>query len=739
ALNECEKSLMTRLKKEGRARFYWDFDNSYITGSNLNSAGYFLRDNIRIFGNDMPGEWSYDTMLASQAKRRIIDTSSDVAQVKLIPELIKEIPELTPENAHETAVILADENLLMPVMTSLPENLPDINITMGYPLKHTSVYTLVKHLLDLQRNAVTENGKTLFSYRDVTSILKHSLVTTLMDEQDSKIIKEIIEKNLIRIPSGRFEKSDNLASVFRKPSSPSLISEYLKSILLMIVSDEQSENDDPAQRNIRNEFIYRVILAINRLDTVTAAPEISITLNTWISLLDRLLRNQSVPFSGEPLSGIQIMGILETRALDFKNLIILSVNEGILPAMTSGSSFIPFSLREAFGLPSINHRESVYAYHFYRLMQRAENVTFIYNSNPEGLKSGEMSRFLQQMKYDPLLKPEFLNLSFDIRNRACVSEELERTEEHQFQLISGFTDGNKNKYLSPSAINTWLNCRMKFYYRYVCGLMEPESITEEIDPALLGTLLHDTMKNLYHGFIGSSVTASAIDAIRSDRQTIRKMISSTIKELFSREKDTAIAGNELIVNEVLAVYINRILKADNAYAPFTVLDLETPVRFRVTAGEGNNIISLFAGGDIDRVDKKEGVTRIVDYKTGTIADSISSVSDLFINDRKKDPDGWLQTLFYCEGYLHEKPGIVVRPSVYKVKRAPGEHLTDLLVIKEGKGGGITVDDYNSVRHEFIKGLNSTVSTIFKSDEPFIMTGDPWSKCSYCPYRQLCIR
>jgi len=739
ALNECEKSLMTRLKKENRARFYWDFDNSYITGSNLNSAGYFLRDNIRIFGNDMPGEWSYDTMLASQAKRRIIDTSSDVAQVKLIPELIKEIPELTPENAHETAVILADENLLMPVMTSLPENLPDINITMGYPLKHTSVYTLVKHLLDLQRNAVTEDGKTLFNYRDVTSILKHSLVTTLMDEQDSKIIKEIIEKNLIRIPSERFEKSDNLASVFRKPSSPSLISEYLKSILLMIVSDEQSENDDPAQRNIRNEFIYRVILAMNRLDAVTAAPEISFTLNTWISLLDRLLRNQSVPFSGEPLSGIQIMGILETRALDFKNLIILSVNEGILPAMTSGSSFIPFSLREAFGLPSINHRESVYAYHFYRLLQRAENVTFVYNSNPEGLRSGEMSRFLQQMKYDPLTKPEYLNLSFDIRNRSGLSEELVRTEEHQHQLVSRFSNGENSKYLSPSAINTWLNCRMKFYYRYVCRLMEPESITEEIDPALLGTLLHDTMKNLYQEFIGSGVTASAIDAIRSDRRTVRKMISSTIRELFNRENDTAITGNELIVSEVLTVYVNRILEADKAFAPFTVLDLEAPVRFQVTAGEGNNIISLFAGGNIDRVDVKEGVTRIVDYKTGTISDSINSVSDLFTDDRKKDPDGWLQTLIYCEGYINEKPGQVVRPSVYKVKKASGEKNADMLRIRRGKNDETEVSDYTSVRQEFISGFKETVNKIFSIDEPFRMTGDQWTKCSFCPYRTLCLR
>ncbi len=741
ALNECERSLMTRLKKEGRARFCWDYDNSYIRGSKLNSAGYFLRDNIKTFGNDMPGEWSYDS---PSLKRRIIDTSSDVAQVKLIPELIKKIPGITPENAHETAVILADENLLMPVLTSLPEDIPDINITMGYPLRHTSVYTLVKHLLDLQRNALVQDRIILFCYRDVISILKNSLVMDLMNEKDNEIVGEIIEKNLIRVPSGRFEQSENLTGIFRKPSSPALISDYLKSVLSLIVSHDPEEDDedgiDRTQRNIRNEFIYRIILSINRLDAVASSPEISFTVNTWISLLDRLLRNQSVPFSGEPLSGIQIMGILETRTLDFKNLIILSVNEGILPAVTTGSSFIPFSLREAFGLPSINHRESVYAYHFYRLLQRAENVTFIYNSNPEGLRSGEMSRFLQQMKYDPVMKPEFLNLSFEIRNLGTVSEKIERTEEHQLQLVARFSAGENNKILSPTAINMWLNCRMKFYYRYICGLKEPESITEEIDPALLGTILHETMKNLYKGFVGRKVNASSIGTILSYKPTILKIVSRTIRELFSRENDAAIAGNELIVTEVLMVYIGRILEADKILSPFTVEDLERPVRFPATVGEGENIIRLLSGGNIDRIDSKDGVTRIVDYKTGAIADSISSIGDLFTEDRKKGYDGWLQTLLYCEGYIHEKPGTVVRPSVYKVKKAPGEHLTDMLVIKESKGEGIPVDDYNTVRQEFMEGLRSTIGKIFNRNEPFAMTAsDGWNKCSYCPYRALCLR
>jgi hypothetical protein len=540
---------------------------------------------------------------------------------------------------------------------------------------------------------------------------------------------------MILVPSVRFEHSEILAGIFRRPSSPLSISGYIRSILLQIVSTKPS-GENLAERNIRNEFIYRVILALNRLDTVASSPEISFTITTWINMLERLLKNQSVPFSGEPLSGIQIMGILETRILDFRNLIILSVNEGILPAITSASSFIPFSLREAFRLPSINHQESVYAYHFYRLLQRAENVTFVLNSNSEELRSGEMSRFLQQMKYDPVLKPQFLNLSFEIRNRTTIREELERMAEHQEQLISRFSSVEKDRYMSPSAVNMWLNCRMKFYYRYVCGLKEPESITEEIDPAMLGTLLHNVMKNLYREFTGRTVTAQEIEKILSGRQIILNHINITIKELFSRESSTTIAGNELIINEVLIVYIRRILEADKGYAPFKIFGLETPVRFPVTIGEGKNAIRLSAGGDIDRIDIKDGVTRIVDYKTGTIADSVSSIGDLFIDDRKKEPDGWLQTLLYCEGYLNKYPGEVVRPSVYKLKKIRSG---DMFCIRSGKNNEIEINDYTTVRQEFIAGFQETLSKIFSIDEPFRMTCAQWTKCTLCPYRLLCLR
>jgi hypothetical protein len=429
ALNECEKVVMKKFRKAGKARFYWDFDNSYIKNGKLNSAGFFMRENLKVFGNDMPEGWNYDTLLSAGSpvvKRRVIETSSDVAQVKLIPELVQQLPDLTEKTAHHTAIVLADENLLMPVLTSLPENIGDINITMGYPLKQSLVYTLMKHLMELQRNASGTAGVVRFGYKEVISILKHTLISGLLNEADSEILREITGTNLVWVPSERFAGSPNLAIVFRRPATSSNLSIYFKNILSRVAIGNENKPDEGGNRstsqNIRNEFIYRIVLSLNRLETIVGRGDVTFSTETYMRILDKLLRIQSVPFSGEPLSGIQIMGILETRTLDFKNLVILSVNEGVLPSVSTGSSFIPFSLREAFGLPSINHQESIYAYHFYRLLQRAENITFLYNSNSEGLRSGEMSRFLVQMKYDPVLKPEFRDLSFEIKSHLSVGE-----------------------------------------------------------------------------------------------------------------------------------------------------------------------------------------------------------------------------------------------------------------------------------------------------------------------------
>jgi hypothetical protein len=746
ALNECEKMLMNRFKGMGKSRFYWDYDNSYIHDGKLNSAGFFMRDNLKIFGNDMPPGWSFDTMLSKGSPdvyRRVIDTSSDVAQVKLVSQLLEEMPALTRENAHHTAVVLADENLLMPVLTSLPENLGDINITMGHPLKQSLVYTLLKHLMDLQTNARRTDNEIRFSYKDVISILKHSLLSGLFSESDNELVKEIVKTNLTAVPSALFSRSEYLSHIFTKPLTPADLSLYFKDILSFIALNDEinkkKSSDNTVQDNIRNEFIYRVVLSINRLETIVNSPEVSFTTDTYMRILDRMLRMQSVPFSGEPLTGIQIMGILETRALDFKNLIILSVNEGILPAVSAGSSFIPFSLREAFGIPSVNHQESIYAYHFYRLLQRAENVTFIYNSNSEGLRSGEMSRFLLQMKYDDALQPDFLDLNFEIKTPLIPGDRIERTREHVKQLFSLFQDKNSERSLSPSALNTWLSCRMKFFYRYVNRLKEPENISTDIDAAMLGNILHEIMKNIYKPYAGGVMTGEILNTLIRNRHSLMKTINDAVNEKYKAGRNDAISGNELIVRDVLMAYLVRILNADIGLAPFAILNLEDPFSFVLDFQLDGSPMEILTGGKIDRIDTVNGVTRIVDYKTGTVSESINSIGDLFTDDRKKDADAWLQTLVYCEAYHATRPGSIVRPSVYKIKKLRGGSTTDKLKLKTSSRSETSVENYLEIRDEFLSGLKDMTSIIFSKDEPFIKTADIRAKCSYCPYKTLCMR
>ncbi|MGE5420257.1 MAG: PD-(D/E)XK nuclease family protein [Chloroflexota bacterium] len=735
ALNNCEKRLMTVLKNAGRAKFYWDYDNSYIGKGNHNSAGFFMTENLRIFGNNMPGDWSYDTLLSSSdnVNRRVIETSSDVAQVKMIPTLLTEIgPD--PENAHHTAVVLSDETLLVPLLSSLPGNMADINITMGYPLRQTLVYTLIRSLMDLQRTAKQNNDLISFHATEVLNITGHPMIADLLEPEDVLLTGYLRSTGKAWFSSSDFGASKLFSEIFTKHDQPALLSSWFRDILSIIALKSASE--DESELNIRNEFIYRIVLALNRLETIISNPDVSFSADTYLKLLDRLLKSQSVPFSGEPLSGIQIMGILETRALDFKNLIILSVNEGVMPALSSSSSFIPFSLRQAFGLPSVNHQESIFAYHFYRLLQRAENVTFTYNSNSEGLRSGEMSRFLIQMNYDQILKPDFTNLGFEIRTPPHPLESIPRKEDHVKKLEGKFLNGRA---LSPSAINTWLGCRMKFFFKYVAEIAEPETVKEEIDPAVFGNILHSVMKQLYEVHSGKVITVEILSSLLKNEEYLRKVVDgSIIKEFRNGEEGTA-TGNELIVRDVLFAYLKRILHADRSLAPVTIMHLEQFVDFSMEAECAGKKIMVRTGGYADRIDKVAGSVRIVDYKTGNVGESVCSIDDLFIEDRPKDSDGWLQILLYCEAYLKKNnENGPIRPSIYKIKKMTGRSFKDTLVIKEGRGETRVVDDFIQVREQFNAGLLNVVERIFNPEEPFTMTKEP-SKCRYCPYVILCSR
>lgn len=741
ALNECEKRMMLALKKEGIARFYWDYDDSYIKINELNSAGYFLKDNLSLLGNNMPSDWSYKTNISEGAVKvsyRIIDTASDQAQVRLVPGILKNLPTFNPGQAHETAVILADEDLLLPLMSGINDIGSDVNITMGFPVRHTLVGSFIDKLTLLQTNIRITDDQTLFFTQDVTDLILHPLFVVRGDINLSGLVSKILKNRSAWLTESIINELLPSQNIFRRMDTCAQLSSWFREVLTSITESVPDLNSGnlTTGKDVLNESVYRVILSINRLDSALAGTGLEISRGAWMKVLARLLKSQKVPFSGEPLSGLQIMGILESRALDFRNLIVLSADETNLPSAKGASSFIPFSLREAFGLPSINHRESIFAYHFYRLLHRVENVTFIYNSSSEGIRSGEMSRFLQQIKYNNKLKKEFLTSEYSILNSSEISSVVERKEEHNQQLLKRLTSDHGKVKISATAINMWLNCRMKFYYRYVCGLEEPADIAEELDPALLGTLLHEAMRHLYYEHRGKEVDAGLIDTLVSSETLINKSLDAAFDSSRIGMSTLPVTGYELLLRQVLLKLIDRVLRIDRAWTPFIIEGLEVPFGFKLAEING---IELYASGRIDRIDSRRGHKRIVDYKTGEVAVSVTSISSLFEDNRDKELDAWLQTMFYTEGFFSSGNSSKLLPAVYMLKKPASPETECRLMIRQPRESGYPVDDYLKVRAEFIEGLTTVLKKIFSSNEPFIMTDSLWSKCIYCPYKRLCLR
>lgn len=744
ALNRCEQILMKHLKDEGRAYFYWDYDDCYVYSGRFPSAGLFIKENIKKFGNDMPGEWQYNTFLSSDRNitRKVINTSSDIAQVKMLPNILDTFNNFNYDDAHHTAIILADENLLPAILTSIPESFGDVNITMGYPLKFSGIYSFAGLLLNLHRKRRIQNDEIYFHYSDVLKIIRSDLVLSLAEDELKEMADKIISQNLLWISASFLGKSVITRLIFKQINTPAEFNDYLKEILLLFVaSPGNGPNDQKHQgfhSKVKNELIYRILLTLNKLKTILAGQNIDLSLDTYLKIVDTNLKSLSVPFTGEPLKGIQIMGLLETRALDFRNLVILSVNEGILPSPVTGSSFIPFNLRTSFGMPDINHQESIYAYHFYRLLHRAENVVFLYNSNSEGLRAGEMSRYLLQLKYDQALVPQFLFHDFQIRNPYTINRFVERSAELNNKLLSFYDADSGTALLTPTAINTWLNCSMKFYYRYLCNLREKDELVPEIDHALMGDMLHEIMHTIYKDFKGMQVSFEEIERIRENWTTLRSLIDNVVSEKFTRITDEITAGNELIAKEILYEYVNRLLILDRSVTPFVIIELEKYSDFIMLNNSTGKAVRLRTGGKIDRIDKVSSAIRIVDYKTGKVSENISSVSALFEEDREKYDDAWLQILVYCEAYLSSNPGIKLRPSVYRIRESVREGLKDKLIIKEGRGPELIIEDYGTIRNEFKEFLSTTINKMLFSQEPFKMTKKV-NKCNYCPYSGLCMR
>ncbi|MFO7852956.1 MAG: PD-(D/E)XK nuclease family protein [Bacteroidota bacterium] len=730
ALNKCEKEILRSLKKSGKGSFYWDYDPWYVLNRD-HEAGYFIRQNIAEF----PAH-SAIAPTESPCSIDVYSAPSDVAQAKLIPSLINDF-ELS-DDPNNTAIILADENMLTPVLNSLPETVNNINVTMGYPLFQTPVYSLVHQLLNLQKNRRGRGDESQFYYNNVINVLQHQYVMFNQPADSESVIKKIKERNLIRINRQGLLLNELFKLIFAGEfNSRTYLQEILAYLLELLGMDEDTGESKASRLSLQQEYIYRLILPLNQLGLIMDESGMDPGIELYTRLIDRMMRKIVIPFSGEPLQGVQVMGILETRSLDFKNIIFLSANEGKIPRSPMGNSYIPYNLREAFGLPTIKHSDSIYAYYLYRLLQRAEKVKFVYNSSTEGTRSGEMSRYLLQLKYDDRYDASFMDTRFDILPQARVKDSIVRTNEIYRILESTFYDDDRAHYLSPSGINTWITCNMKFYYRYIAGIEEKEDILEEVDYLAFGNILHHVMKEIYQPYKRRIIGMAELEHILHKEAYIKDMAEEAFRKVFMKSSHGSIKGKNLVITSIIERMAKQILKADQNYIPFEVVALEKKFKGSISFVVDGETREAKIGGTIDRVDMAGGLYRVLDYKSGTDELDIKSLEDLFNYDSKTRNSAAFQTLLYCEMFTQNMREAELRPSLYPVRKIFSDNFSDAFKIKNGPGKG-DIESYRLIRAEFTAGLQNILADIFDRNRDIKMTSDR-QKCRYCPYNILCNR
>ncbi len=735
ALNGCEKKFFTHLQRLRKAEFLWDFDLAYLQDKK-NEAGRFLRENTINFPS--PKDFTFNNEIFNQKKNiKLVAVSSVHGQSQQIPNFLKETELDFSKEFDNTAIILADESLLFSSLGTIPNTTGTVNITMGYLVKNSMIYGFLMLLANLLKNKKTDEKRgTIAYYRYVTDILNHQLLGHWETEKGNLFITEVRLKNKITLALNEIEFTTFHKQMFSVPEKVENYSHYFLDVLGTIYQKLKSTETD---NKMLLEIIYSIYQAIEKLKSVIknviTEQNQEISEAVYFRLFSQYLGKVSVAFEGEPLSGVQVMGILETRCLDFKNLIILGLNENKWPRTFTAPSFIPFNIRKGFGLPGIDEQDAMYSYYFYRLIQRAKNITSTYSVVKDGISTGELSRYGYQLQYDSVHNPDRLNLDFSFANNPTKPIRIEGSK----QIVDKLLIRNSLEHpLSPSAINTYLQCSLKFYFRYAVGLPEPDEVKEEIDGMIFGNIFHDTMEALYKPFEGRVVNKSDIEGIQQNKVVIANEIAKQIATHYFKgkpnsKKKMVLEGKTLLIYENIKTYLNQLLKVDKDIAPFTLLGLEKKYQTSIKISLNNKPTIVHIGGKIDRVDRVKGKTRVLDYKTGNVKSfSFSNIEELFERDKKDPKKEILQTLIYSWILAEEVKTEAVQPTIYSLRKLFEENYSPH--IKRDK-----LDfSFPDLKEEFVASLKELVNEIYSTENTFSQTSHT-DKCKYCAYKKICQR
>lgn len=697
ALNECEKVLLTYLKREGVADFYWDFYGEEIQDE-ANKSSLFMNENVLRYPSLYPLPDGQKGGEIQGREIEVIGVPSAVGQAKYIAKLL---PGMEP---FATSIVLPDESLLYPVLNSIPQEIQEVNVTMGYSLKNSQVASFMGQIAPLWKRTKMVEGKTYFYHQSVIALLGHKYIQDLPEagERAKELKRMIVEQNLIFVPAELFKGGDILALIF--PEWPKSMADYQITLL-----EELQKGLSPLDK----EFVLGYFKCINRLKGF----QLEIKDETYFRLLDQLVSAIAIPFTGEPLSGLQIMGPLETRALDFENVIILSCNEGKFPSRSVSNSFIPYNLRKGFGLPNYEFQDSISAYHFYRSIYRAKKVYLIYDTRTEGVnRSGEVSRFVKQLKYHHGAEIKESVVSYKLES----SEDIPIMVEKSDAMLDRLLEHN----FSASSLNTYLDCPLKFYLQVVEKIREEDEVMEEVEANIFGTMFHEVMQHIYEPYCGEVVSKEILERWIKDEKGILKLI----RDVFRKEmKVKSVDGKNKIVEALILRYVKRTLEQDRKRAPFVFISVEERCFVKKVLPNLGREVKFY--GIIDRRDQMDGNDRIVDYKTGGYALNWKGVSDMFDSLSDKRPYTAFQMMLYL--FLLEERGLV--KDIDKVVLSVCS-LRDLFSTNRNMTAfAVTPKDYEL----FVEKLTDLLENqIFNKDIPFEAKGEG-KTCEYCPYSAVC--
>lgn len=700
ALNECEKTLLDLIRDRLDGDFYWDFEDTR-TRDESNKASLFLRHNVTRY----PSKYTLQPSLPQRQTFRTFAVPSATGQTRMAHDLLKEFISLGDFDPMETAIVLPDEKLLMPILGAVPQEIESINVTMGYPLGASTAFTFVKFLEHLHRNLrVSRSGKYCFYHRDVVDLLTHPYFCD--DTLTGETVQEIIQGNVIYPEAGYLGgKSDLWNKVFTPLEGPDQVYKYLLD-LIDAVKERVGALD--------LEFLFHLSKAVQRIQSL----HIPMQLDTCFSLIEQLISSVSVPFEGEPLHGLQIMGPLETRALDFKNIIILSMTEGVFPKRSVSGSFIPYNIRLGFGLPNYEFQDALSSYYFYRSIARAENVAFVYDSTTSGMQSGEASRFIKQLKYHFGLDVNQRAVSFPLKVDVSSNDNLPKVVK-----TSGILAKIKRRF-SASSLNDYIDCPLSFYYKYVEDIDEGDEVVEGLDSSLFGSIFHRTMEVLYEPFAGRELSAGMLLAMADDTSSIDNAIE---KAFLEEGKIKEIYGRNMIDKLLIRRFVVQILKLDAEAAPFTLVGTERHLTASLDLADGSKVE---LHGYVDRVDRrKDGFLHIIDYKTGTTANKVDfkQIEDMFSPSAKRASISF-QLFMYA--FLALEDGIASGaeeccPTVYALR-----------AIFKGKTDSRLMTEMDLLHWKDC--LRKLISEIFDPNVPFTACENGYH-CEWCNYKSLCGR